>query len=217
MKLDDAGFGPLIPSGPYEAFPPDVSLSSKVQDSATKQKLGDVAVALSSCCVELSSCCVALSSCCAAVTAGVCFMSCVLSVPLLCIIFSQTLRWDANFACGSQDKPTICNCEENFPEFMMILGVVSLVFRALLFCMGGCVGSSSSGESENCAKSFIFALTACVSIIFVAVQLVLAILMFIYMFESDPGCGKELFAWGIVLFVFFCLAVVGQCGRVREK
>jgi hypothetical protein len=194
MKLDDAGFGPLIPSGPYEAFPPDVSLSSKVQDSATKQKLGDVAVALSSCCVELSSCCVALSSCCAAVTAGVCFMSCVLSVPLLCIIFSQTLRWDANFACGSQDKPTICNCEENFPEFMMILGVVSLVFAALLLCMRGCVGSS---EIENC-----------VSVIFSLVELVLSIFMFIYMFTSDPGCGKELFVWGIVLLVFFCIWVL---------
>ena len=155
---------------------------------------------------------------CATGTAGVCFMFCALSVPVLSIIFSQTWRWDTNdSACGSEDKPKICNCEENFPEFMMILGVDSLVFGALLFCMGGCVGISSRGESENCAKPFIVALTACVSIIFVVVQLVLAIVMFIYMFESDPGCGKELFAWGIFLFVIFCIAVVGQCGGARQK
>ena len=131
---------------------------------------------------------------CAAGSAGVFFMSCILSVPLLSIIFSYTFRWDANFACGSQDKPTICNCEENFPEFMMILGVVSLVFAALLLCMRGCVGSS---EIENC-----------VSVIFSLVELVLSIFMFIYMFTSDPGCGKELFVWGIVLLVFFCIWVL---------
>ena len=72
----------------------------------------------------------------------------------------------------------------------MILGVVILVFAALLLCMRGCVGSS---EIENC-----------VSVIFSLVELVLSIFMFIYMFKSDPGCGKELFVWGIVLLVFFC-------------
>jgi len=190
MKSDNPVFTPAIPRASGDLFP-QVPISSVTPTSKV-----DV---------------------CAAGTAGVFFMSCILSVPLLSIIFSYTFRWDANFACGSQDKPTICNCEENFPEFMMILGVDSLVFGALLFCMGGCVGISSRGESENCAKPFIVALTACVSIIFVVVQLVLAIVMFIYMFESDPGCGKELFAWGIFLFVIFCIAVVGQCGGARQK
>jgi heme/copper-type cytochrome/quinol oxidase subunit 4 len=60
--------------------------------------------------------------------------------------------------------------------------------------MRGCVGSS---EIENC-----------VSVIFSLVELVLSIFMFIYMFTSDPGCGKELFVWGIVLLVFFCIWVL---------
>ena len=203
MKLDDAGFGPLIPSGPYEAFPPDVSLSSKVQDSATKQKFKRVASGL--------------CSFCAAGTAGVCFMSCILSVPLLSMIFSYILRWDANFACGSQDKPTICNCEENFPAFMMILGLVSVVFGALAFCIGGCVGSCWKEDSEAGPVHVIIALAACVCIIFVVVQLVSAILMFFYMFKSDIGCGSELFAWGIFLFVIFCIAVVGLCVGSCQK
>jgi hypothetical protein len=125
---------------------------------------------------------------------------------VLSIIFAYTLRRDANFACGSQDKPTICNCEENFPEFMMILGVVSLVFGDLLFCMRGCVGSSSRGEREEGAEDGIIEIENCVSVIFSLVVLVLSIFMFIYMFKSDPGCGKELFVWGIVLLVFFVLA-----------
>jgi len=155
---------------------------------------------------------------CATGTAGVCFMFCALSVPVLSIIFSQTWRWDTNdSACGSEDKPKICNCEENFPEFMMILGVVSVVFGALVVCMGGCVGIRLSGESEKGAESVIIASAVCVFIIFVVVELVLSILMFFYMFKSDPGCGKDLFAWGIVLFVFFCLSVVGQCRCVRKQ
>ena len=190
MKSDNPVFTPAIPRASGDLFP-QVPISSVTPTSKV-----DV---------------------CAAGTAGVFFMSCILSVPLLSIIFSYTFRWDANFACGSQDKPTICNCEEFFPALMMNLGLVSVVFGALVLCMGGCVGNWLRGESENCTKPFIFALTACVSIIFVVVQLVLAILMFIYMFESDPGCGKELFAWGIFLFVIFCIAVVGQCGGACQK
>jgi len=99
----------------------------------------------------------------------------------------------------------------------MILGVVSVVFGALVVCMGGCVGIRLSGESEKGAESVIIASAVCVFIIFVVVELVLSILMFFYMFKSDPGCGKDLFAWGIVLFVFFCLSVVGQCRCVRKQ
>jgi len=63
----------------------------------------------------------------------------------------------------------------------------------------------------------IIALAACVCIIFVVVQLVSAILMFFYMFKSDIGCGSELFAWGIFLFVIFCIAVVGLCVGSCQK
>jgi hypothetical protein len=203
MKPDASLYETLIPSLSTNVLTPgsvsSVTPTSKVDDSAKKKTYEDVAAML--------------CALCAVGTAGVCVMSCILAVPVLSIIFSQTLRWDANdSACCSEDKPKICNCEENFPEFMMILGVVSVVFAclaALLSCIVVYVRNLRGVREEGTHD--IISLLFCVSLIYVLVALVLAILMFVYMLQSDSECGKELFAWGIVLLVFFCISVVGSC------
>ena len=189
-----------------------VTTASKVDDSAKKQKHWDAAAALCSLCAAGT----------AGVSATVCLMACILSVPMLSIIFSQTFRWDANDpACGFEDKPNICHCEENFLRFMMILGAVGVAFPGLIplvFCMACCVHILlSRDKAEEAAQAVIVALSGCLVLIYVVVGIVLSILMFFYMFQSDIECGRELFAWGIVLFVVSCISLMAYLWQRRGE
>jgi hypothetical protein len=128
--------------------------------------------------------------------------TCAMLLPILTIIFSQTFDWANDGAiCSPDNLPDYrCKCNEKFPVYMLITGILQIVFYLCLFL--GFIGMASAAGSDNAGGaamggSFLMCAACCVGIPMVVIN----IMMWVFMFGSDKECGNSLWGYGIFLII----------------
>ncbi len=134
--------------------------------------------------------------------------ACAMLLPILTIIFSQTFAWANDGAICSPDKLNYqCKCNQKFPVYMLITGILQIVFYLCLFL--AFIGMASAAGSDNAGGAamgggLLMCAACCVGI----PMFVINIMMWVFMFESDKECGNNLWGYGIFLII---VGVVHAC------
>jgi hypothetical protein len=153
---------------------------------------------------------------------GVCIL-CLLTVPILSIVFSRGFPWQEDgslcdpkklelvtSSSGSSSIQQVkCTCREDFPTYMLTAGVLEIIS---LFClMISALGFFVKGSGSS---STIGAIVGCLGIGVITMSFVITVLMLESMLSSDIKCGESLWQYGICVFVFSILSFLSVCGSL---
>ena len=146
------------------------------------------------------------------------------SLALVCAIlipiFSQTFPWadDKSICNPAGDPAKLCRCNRKFPRYMLISGILQIIYWlftvlvAINVALGEWGGPRSGwgGEGSSAGMSGVADvleyLVCCVRLP-VGIGLItiplftISIMTWVFMFQSDKDCGRELWGFGVFLLV----------------
>ena len=139
-------------------------------------------------------------------------------VPILGIVFSQVYPWQEDGSVcdlgkietvknspGSFGQPVKCTCKENFPMYMLVGGVLYIIFVISWIGYTMCRAENYFNE-EHMTKDYVFGFAILVTI---ACSIVMGLMAESFL-SSDRKCGESLSQYGDIMFVFFIIVFVGN-------
>jgi hypothetical protein len=94
---------------------------------------------------------------------------------------------------------------------MLISGILQIIFG--LFLLIGAIGISARGEVPAAGKGLAAIGLCCVGI----PLLVINIIMWVFMFQSDKECGESLWGFGVFLLVLSALQACGSRASLHRS
>jgi hypothetical protein len=124
-------------------------------------------------------------------------------VPILGIVFSQVYPWQEDGSLCDPKNPVKCTCHEEFPMYMLVGGVLYIIF--VISWMGYTLGVAGKHfNEENSTKRYVLG-----SAILVTIALIIVMALMAQSFlSSDRKCGESLSQYGGIMFAFFIIMLV---------
>jgi hypothetical protein len=128
-----------------------------------------------------------------------------LVVPILGIVFSQVYPWQEDGSLCDPKNPVKCTCHEEFPMYMLVGGVLYIIF--VISWMGFTFGVAGKHfDAEKNTKRYVLISAWLVTI---ALTIVMALMAQSFL-SSDRKCGESLSQYGGIMFAFFIIMLVSN-------
>ena len=126
-----------------------------------------------------------------------------LVVPILGIVFSQVYPWQEDGSVCDPKNPVKCTCHEHFPMYMLVGGVLYIIF--VISWVGFAFADAGHYFSEEISTTRTY-VAICVFVVTIASIVVMALMADSFL-SSDPKCGESLWQYGGIMFAFFIIGL----------
>ena len=143
--------------------------------------------------------------CCCALMMMMVLLCCIFAIPITHIVFSQVFPWSETGRKDESGEPLSCN--SMFPNMMLISGClqIAVVFEEV-------VAGLLLATADN--KKIILAVRGCFRGCLGSALLMINIMMWLGLFQSDKECGPQLWDFGVYTVPMYLLHF-GFSGDIR--